>query len=142
MRVKRVRGCSLVVGSGACDGLSQPSNDRKPATSRRKGKKGKRTGKTSSHNGGQFSNLGTLSLANTTDFTCRISSAWKRPTETGTTRGVPHHAPRLRPDQCMLCRQVVHRASECPNKGNATSFSLGKRAFGTHALGCAVIDGI
>ena len=64
----------------------------------------------------------------------------KRPTEVGATRGGPHHAPRLRPDQCMLCRQVGHRASECPNKGKPTAFSPGKRAFGTYALGCAVFD--
>ena len=48
------------------------------------------------------------------------------PTEVGATRGGPHHAPRLRPDQCMLCRQVGHRASVCPNKGKP--------------LGCAVFD--
>ena len=64
----------------------------------------------------------------------------KRPTEAGATRGGPHHAPRLRPDQCMLCRQVGHRASACPNNGKATAFSPGKRAFGTHAPGCAVFD--
>ena len=64
----------------------------------------------------------------------------KRPTEVGATRGGPHHAPRLRPDQCMSCRQVGHRASECPNKGKATSFSLGKRACGTYDLACAVFD--
>ena len=52
----------------------------------------------------------------------------KRPTETGVTRGGPHHAPRLRPDQCMLCRQVRHRASECP-KGKATALSPCKRAL-------------
>ena len=62
----------------------------------------------------------------------------KRPTEAGATRGGPHRAPRLRPDKCMLCRQVGHRASECPNKGKATAFSPGKRAFGTSALGRAV----
>ena len=64
----------------------------------------------------------------------------KRPTEVGATRGGPHHAPRLRPDQCMWCRQDGHRASECPNKGNATAFSHGNPAFGTNALGCAVFD--
>ena len=64
----------------------------------------------------------------------------KRPTEVGATRCGPHHAPRHRPGQCMLCRQVGHRASECPNKGKATAFSPGKRAFGTYALGCAVFD--
>ena len=41
---------------------------------------------------------------------------------------------------CMLCRQVGHRASECPNKRKATAFSHGQRAFGTYALGCAVSD--
>ena len=45
----------------------------------------------------------------------------KRPTDAGATRGGPHHAPRLRPDQCMLCRQLG-------------------RALGTCALGCAVFD--
>ena len=64
----------------------------------------------------------------------------KRPTEVGATRGGPHHALRLRPDQCMLCRQVGHRASECPNKRKTTAFSPGKRAFGTYALGCVVFD--
>ena len=64
----------------------------------------------------------------------------KRPTGVGATRGGPHHAPRLRPDQGMLCRQVGHRASECPNKGKPTAFSPGRRAFGTSALGCAVFD--
>ena len=64
----------------------------------------------------------------------------KRPTEAGATLGGPHPAPRLRPDQCMLCRQVGHRASERPNKGKTTAFSPGKCAFGTYALGCAVFD--
>ena len=64
----------------------------------------------------------------------------KRPTEVGATRGGPHHAPRLRPDQCMLCRQVGHCASECHIKGKPTAFSPGKRAFGTYVLGCAVFD--
>ena len=62
----------------------------------------------------------------------------KRPTDAGAARGGPHHAPRLRPDQCMKCRQVGHRASECPNKRKPAAFSPGKRAFGTCALGCAV----
>ena len=62
----------------------------------------------------------------------------KRSTEVGATRGGPHHAPRLRPDQCMLSRQVGHRASECPNKKKSDCISPGKRAFGTFALGCAV----
>ena len=47
----------------------------------------------------------------------------KRPTEVGATLGGPHHGPRLRPDQCMLRRQVGHRASEGPNRGKATAFS-------------------
>ena len=40
----------------------------------------------------------------------------------------------------MLCRQVGHRASECPNKGKATALSPGTGASGTYALGCAVFD--
>ena len=36
------------------------------------------------------------------------------------------------------CRQVGHRASDCPNKRKMTAFSPGKRAFGTYVLGCAV----
>ena len=64
----------------------------------------------------------------------------KCPTETGTTRGGPHHAPRLRSDQCMLCRQVGHRASERPNRGTATSSSPDKRAPVAYALVGAVID--
>ena len=64
----------------------------------------------------------------------------KRPTGIGAICGGPHHARRLGPDECMLCRQVGHRASECPNKGKGIAFSPGKRAFGTYALGCAVFD--
>ena len=111
-RVKSARGYFLVGGTGALDGLVQPSTDRKPAKSLGKGKKGKRKGKTSSYQGG------------------KVSKPWYTWTlaETGTIRGGPHHAPRLRPDQCMLCRQVGHRASECPNTGKATSFSRGKRS--------------
>ena len=45
----------------------------------------------------------------------------KRPTEVGATRGGPHHALGLRPDQCMLCRQVGHRAAECPNHPTTTT---------------------
>ena len=30
--------------------------------------------------------------------------------------GGPHYAPLLRPDQCMLCRHIGHRSSECSNK--------------------------
>ena len=66
----------------------------------------------------------------------------KNPAETGTTRGGPHHAPRRRPDQCTVCRQIGHRASECPNKGEATACSPRKRALGTYALGCAVFDAV
>ena len=119
--------------------LARPASDRKHATARGKGKK---KGKDFFAQRWKVSKpWNTLSLAKTTHLTCRVSSTdcqKKRPTETSTIRGGPHHAPRLRPDQCMLCRQVGHRASECLHKEKATSRSPGKRAFGTHALGCAV----
>ena len=123
--------------------LVHPSTDRKLAKFSVKGKTGKRKRKTSSHNCGQFPNLGTpgvLPKPPTSRSGSRPPTSKKRPTETGTTRIGPHHAPRFRPDQCMLCRQVGHRASECLNKGKATSFSPGKCAFGTYALDCAVFD--
>ena len=123
------------------DGLAQPSTDRKPAKSR--GKEGKRKGKTSSNKGGKFPSFGTLGVLPkppTSRSKSRPPMSKKRPTDTGTTRGEPHHAPRLRLDQCMLCRQVGHRASECPNKGKATSSSRGKRASGTYAVACTVLD--
>ena len=101
---------------------------------------GKRKGNTASHKGGKFPNLGTPGVLPKNHRPLVHHRPKKRPTETGTTRGGPHHAPRLRPDQCMLCRQVGHRASECPTKGTATSFSPGKRAFGTYALGFAAFD--
>ena len=123
--------------------MAQPSTDRKPVKSRGKGKKGKRKGKPSSQKGGKPTSLGTPGILPKTQSS-RVESrppmSKKRPTEVGATRGGPHHAPRLRPDQCVLCRQVGHRASECPNKGKPTAFSPGKRAFGTYALGCAVFD--
>ena len=92
-----------------------------------------------------FQNLGALGVLptpSTSRSDSRPPMSQKRPTETGTTRGGPHHSPRLRLDQCLLCCQVGHRASECPNKGKTTSFQLGMRAFGTYALGCAVFDGM
>ena len=133
----------LVVGVGAFDGLAQPSNDRKPAKSRDKGKKGKRKGKSSLQKGRKPTNLGTpgiLPKPRTSRSESRSPMSKKRSTEVGASRGGPHHAPRLRPDQCMLCRQVRHRASECPKKGKTTACSPGNRAFDTHALGCAVFD--
>ena len=114
-RVKSARGYFLVVGIGAFDGLAQPSTDRKPATSRGKGNNGQRKGKTSPYKGRKLPNLGTPTQP-------RPRMSKKRPTETGTTRGGPHHAPRLRPDQCI--------------------FSPGKRVIDTYALGSAVFDAI
>ena len=142
-RVESARGYFLVVGIAAFDGLAQPSTDQKPATSRGKGKKGKRKGTSSSQKGGKPTSLGTpgiLPKPQTSRFESRPPMSKKRPNEAGTTRGVPQHARRLRPGQCMLCRQVGHRASECPNKEKATAFSPGKRALGTYVLGCAVFD--
>ena len=142
-RVKSARGYFLPVGIGAFDGLAQSSTDRNPAKSRGRSKKVKRKGKSSSQKSGKPTNLGTPGILPTPQNS-RVESrppmSKKRPTDAGATRGGPHHAPRLRPDQCMLCRQVGHRASECPNQGKPTAFSLGKRAFGTHALGCSVFD--
>ena len=105
-----------------------------------KGKKGKRKGKSSSQKCGQSTNLDTPGTLAKPQTESRPPMSKKRPTEVGATRGGPHHAPCLRPDQCMLCRQVGHRASECPNERKAAAFSPGKRAFGTYALGCAVLD--
>ena len=120
---KSARGHFLVVGTGAFDGLAQPSTDRKLAKSRGKGKKGKRKGTSSSQKGGKSPHLGTrgiLPKQQTSRSESRPPMSKKRPTEVATNRGGPHHALRLRLDQCMLCRQVGHRASECPNKGKAT----------------------
>ena len=99
-----------------------------PAKSRGNGKKGKRKGKSSSQKGGQPTRLGTpgiLPKPQTSRFESRPPMSKKRPSEAGATRGGPHHAPRLRPDQCMLCRQVGHRASECP-KGKSDCFFIWK----------------
>ena len=124
--------------------MAQPSTDRELVKSRGKGKKGKRKGKSSSK-GGKPTGLGTpgiLPKSQNSRVESRPLISKKRPIEVGATRSGPHHAPSLRLDQCMLCRQVGHRASECPNKGKPTAFSLGKRAFGTYALGCAVFDAL
>ena len=126
-RLESARGYFPVVGSGAFNGLAQPSTDRKPAKSRDNSKKGKRKGKSSSQKGGQSPNLGTsgiLPKPQTSRFESRPPMSNKRPTEVGATRGGPHHAPRLRPDQCTLCRQVGHRASECPTKEKRLHFHL------------------
>ena len=142
-RVKVPEANFPVVGIGAFDGLAQPSTDRKTVKSRGNGKKGKRKGKSSSQKGGKPTSLGTPGILPKTQSSrveSRPPKTKKCPTEVGATRGGPHHARRLRPDQSMLCRQMGHRASECPNKGKTTSFSPGKREFGTYALGCAVFD--
>ena len=131
-RVKSARGNFLAVGIGAFEGLAQPSTDHKPAKSRAKRKQGKKTGKTSLRKGGRFPNLctpGVLPKPPTPRAESRPPMPKKRLTETSTTRGGPHHAPRLRLDQCRLRRQVGHRASQCPNKRKATSVS--PDAFGT-----------
>ena len=142
-RVESARGYFPVVGIGAFDGLAPPSTDREPAKSRGKGKKGKRKSTSFSQKSGKPTSLGTpgiLPKPHNSRVESRPPTSKKRPTEAGATRGGPHHAPRLRPDQWMLCRQVGHRASACPNKGKGTAFSPGKRAFGTCALDCAVFD--
>ena len=74
---------------------------------RGEGKKGKRKGKSSANLGAP----GILPKPQTSRSESRPPMSKKRPTEVGATRGGPHHAPRLRPDQCMLCRQVGHLAS-------------------------------
>ena len=122
-RVKSARGY-FPVGIGAFDGLAQAPTDRKPAKSRGKGEKGKRKGKSSYQKDGKSPSLGTpglLSKPQASRSEPRPPMSKKRPTETGVSRGGPHHAPRLRPDQCMLCWQVGHRAFECPDKGKATT---------------------
>ena len=123
------------------DGLAQPSTDRKPVKSRGKDKRA--IGKENPllrkvENRQVWVHLAFCQKTQSLRVESRPPMSKKRPTEVGATCGGPHHAPRLRPDQCMLCREVGHRASECPNKGKPTAFSPGKRAFGTYALGCAV----
>ena len=139
-RVKSARGYVPVVGIGAFVGLAQPSTDRKPAKSRGKGKTGKRKGKSSSPKGGKPTSLGTpgtLPKPQTSRFESRPPMSKKRPTEAGATRG---HAPRLRPDQCMLCRQVGHHASECPKKGKRLPFHLENVRLVPMFWVCAVFD--
>ena len=133
----------LLFGIGAFDGLAQPSTDRKPAKSRGKCKKGKRKGKPflrKVENRQAWVHLAFCQNPQNSRVESRPPMSKKRPADAGATRGGPHHAPRLRPDQCMLCRHVGHHASEGPNKGKPTAFSPEQRAFGTYALGCAVFD--
>ena len=120
-RVKSARGYFPVAGIGAFDGLAQPSNVRNPVKSRGKGKKGKRKGKSSSQKGGKPTSLGTpgiLSKTQSSRAESRPPMSKKRPTQASTIRGGPHHVPRLRRDQCMLCRQVDIVLQNVPTKGN------------------------
>ena len=57
-----------VVGTGAFDGLAQPSTDRKPAKLRGNGKKGKRNGKTSSYKVENFLTLVHMESCQNTDL--------------------------------------------------------------------------
>ena len=135
--VESARGYFPVVGIGAFDGLAEPSTGHKPATSRGKSKKRK----SSSQKCGKSTNLGTPGIfpnPQTLRSESRRPMSMKRPTEVGATRGGPHHATRLRPDQCMLCRQVGTSCIRMSQQRKATAFSPGKRAFSTCALGCAV----
>ena len=93
-RAKSARG-DVLVGTGALEGLAQPSADRKPAKSRGKGKKGKRKGKLLRTKSGKFPNLGALGVLPKPP-TSRRPMSMKRPTETGTNRGGLHHTLRLR----------------------------------------------
>ena len=110
-RVKSARGCFPVVGTGAFDSLAQPSTDRKTCTVswQRQGV-----------------HLALCQKTQNSHVESRTPMSKKRSTEVGATRGGPHHAPRLRPDQSLLCRQMGHRASECSNKIKPTAFSPGK----------------
>ena len=63
----------------------------------------------------------------------------KHSTETSTTRSGPHHAPQLRPDQCMLSRQDGHRASECAVK-KRRHFHLAHVRLDPTLWGWAVFD--
>ena len=113
-----------------------------PAKSRGQGRKGKRKGKSSYQKDGKSSGLGTPGISSkpqTSRSESRPPMSKKRPTETGVSRGGPHHAARPRP-QCTLCRKRRHRASECPDEREATTSFWGKRALGTCALHCAVLD--
>ena len=126
-RVKSARGYFLVVGIGAFDGLTQPSTDRKPA----KARKARGKGNPPSQKGGKSPNLGTPSIlpepqTSRTESRPPMSMWWT------TSRSSSHNA-------CCVDK-LDHRASECPNQRKRDCISLGKRAFGTCALGCAVFD--
>ena len=138
-RVKSATGYFPVVGIGAFDGSPQPSTDRKPAKT---GDKERERRKTSQYKGEQSPNLGRPEVLAKTPSRSepRPPMSKKRPTEPSTTRRGPHHTPRLRPHQCMLCHQVGYHALECPNEGTTMSLSPGKRAFGTCALGRALLN--
>ena len=137
-RVKSATGYFPVVGIGASDGLGHPSTDRKPAKSGDEGKKSEikeillstkvRSLQTLVH-------FGVWPRAPTSRSEPRPPMSEKRPTETGTTRGGPHHILGfVRISECMLCREVGYHAWECPNETTTMSFSPGKRTFGTCAL--------
>ena len=119
-RVSRVPEATfLLLALTRLDGVAQPFIDRQPAKSRGKGKEGKKKDKLLCTKVEIYPNLGTpgvLPKTPTSRSESRPPMSKKRPTETGATRGGPHHAPRLRPDQCLLCRKIRHRASECHNK--------------------------
>ena len=142
-RVKSAGGYFPVVGSGAFDGLAQPSTDRKPAKSRGKGKKGKRKENPLLRkvDNGQ----GCVHLAFCRNHRPHVLSLVLR-----CPRSVRLQLAQLVVDHITLLVFVLISAcsvdkwdivlQECRNKGKATAFSPGKRAFGTHALGCAGFD--
>ena len=138
-RVKSARGYFPVVGIGAFESLAHPSTDRKLATSRGKGKNGKENPLIRK----MESRHSLVHLEFCRSHTHHVQSLVLRCPRNVRKKRVcrgPLHTPRLRPDQCMLCRQVGHRVSVCPDNGKATTIFPRKRAFGTYALDCAVFD--
>ena len=100
---KSARGYFPVVGIGAFDGLAQPypliaSLQSLVAKARRARGKGnpllQKGGKRQT-----WVHLASCQKPQTSRSESRPPMSKKRPTEVGATRGGPHHAPRLRPDQ-------------------------------------------
>ena len=60
----------------------------------------------------------------------RPSPAKSRVTSTGAAKGGPAHGTRIKPSQCLLCRQMGHLARDCPNRGTRDDCGINlKRPF-------------
>ena len=113
-QVMKVRGYFPIVGIGAYDGgFNSLTGNRTQAA------RGRATPRGGSSKGGmpRGSSRGSSTGKEASPPQQSASKLRKGGAPWQSIRGGPHHAARLTSGNCFLCRQPVHIAPDCPNKG-------------------------